>query len=187
MSATGYATRLSVGEQWEQDLRAKLEAEGLQVIPLADKTLEAHQALSALREPGETARFIRYMPDGAAVEVERQDAYFFDAKAGNSIEKDAYLAYLAFAGERRRCDIYVRRPSGDVYRVPARKLVLIPAEVSVAPFPPDRQMPIEDGWLAPRRWPREKYLRWKAGNQQASGTAFRYIDFAALGQYRLGK
>jgi hypothetical protein len=137
-----------------------------------------------MESPDATARFLRYMPDGFAVHVGKEQGYFFDAKIGRSIEKDAYLAYMAFAGEDRRVYVCVKW-SGAVYWIPVRSLSFMDSADYVEQFSPEKRMPIdEDGWIAPRLWPRPKYMGWKMMHPAASGTAFRYLDFLAMTQYR---
>ena len=69
-----------------------------------------------MKNPDPTARFLRYMPDGFAVREESEEAFFFDAKSGPTIEKDAYLAYQAFAGSDRRSWSSVVMGNGHLLR-----------------------------------------------------------------------
>jgi len=135
-------------------------------------------------DPDATIRFLRYMPDGFAVHAGTQQGWFVDAKVGRSIEKDAYLVYTAFAGDDRNVCVYVK--SGmDVYVVSARDLRFLDSSEYVGRFSPDDRMPIDEaGWIAPRLWPRQKYLMWKRNHPEASGTAFKYLDLDSMASHR---
>jgi len=181
-----FAGRLGPHEDWAQQVFAHIEAHGWQVVPLGAERVapDASKVLSAMRNPDATARFVRYMPDGFAIHRQKEKAFFFDAKVGRSIEKDAYIAYLAFAGKDRSVYVCLKNES-IVYWVPIKAIAFYDSEEYVSRFPPDRRMPIdEDGWIAPRLWLPSKYHNWKQQHPSASGTAFRYVDFGRLVAYR---
>lgn len=185
---SGFAYRLKRGEEWAAEVVRFIEEQGWKTVPLGAENVapEAHRLLSFMKNPDPTARFLRYMPDGFAVKEEGEEAFFFDAKSGPTIEKNAYLAYQAFAGNDRRVFVFIRN-GDDTYCVPIRKLKFLDSWDCVRSFPPDRQMPVdEDGWIAPRLWPEAKYLAWKRRNPHASGTPFRYFDLGAMSKYKMG-
>src|SRR5690606_30914853 len=138
--------------------------------------------LSMMKNPDPTARFLRYMPDGFAVREESEEAFFFDAKFGETIEKDAYLAYRTFAGSDRRGFVFIRHLR-NTYCVPVIDLRCQDAGEVARRYP--RPLAVdEDGWIAPRLLPRDEYLQWKSRSPQASGTSFRYFDRRAMRNYR---
>lgn len=183
-----FKDRLTIAERWSNECIEDLSASGWLVVPMGAENVapEVQNALSMMRNPDATARFVRYMPDGFAVMVESEEAMFYDAKCGKSIEKDAYIAYMAFAGDNRR--VYVRIKNGkDKYNVPVRKLMFLNSHKEVEKYPVHLQMPIdEDGWIAPRLWCPEKYNKWKYRYSTASGTPFKYFDFDAISEFKEG-
>jgi len=181
-----FDARLGPHEEWAQEVFAHIEAHGWQVVPLGAERVapDVSKVLSAMQNPDATARFVRYMPDGFAIHTGKEQAWFFDAKVGRSIEKDAYEAYMAFAGDERRVYVCIRWQLA-VYWVSVRNIAFLDSREVVGGFREDHRMPIDDEeWIAPRLWPRAKYLRWKLSHPGASGTAFRYLDFAAMEAYR---
>ena len=183
----GFAYRLKRGEEWAAEVVKIIEQRGWKTVPLGAENVapEVHHLLSMMKNPDPTARFLRYMPDGFAVREESEEAFFFDAKSGPTIEKDAYLAYQAFAGSDRRVFVFVRH-LGNTYCVPVNDLRLQDSREVVRRYP--RPLPVdEDGWIAPRLLPRDEYLRWKSRNPQASGTPFRYFDLGAMSRYKMGR
>ncbi len=180
----GFAYRLKRGEEWAAEVVKIIEQRGWKTVPLGVENVasEVHRLLSMMKNPDPTARFLRYMPDGFAVREESEEAFFFDAKSGETIEKDAYLAYRALAGSDRRVFVFIRH-LGNTYCVPVNDLRFKDSWEVVRRYP--RPLPVdEDGWIAPRLLPRDEYLRWKSRNPQASGTSFRYFDLPAMRKYR---
>ncbi len=144
---------------------------------------DIHKALSGMKNPDPTASFVRYLPDGFAVDVDGEQAFFFDAKAGSNIQKEAYEAYMAFAGENRRVYVFIET-GGKAYCVPVRELKFLNSYEVVADY--QTPLPVDgDGWIAPRLLPLAEYLDWKMKYPQASGTPYRRFDFAAMSDYRL--
>ena len=181
-----FEKRLAPHEEWAAKVFAHIAAQGWRTVPLGAERIApgVQKALSAMQSPDPTARFVRYMPDGFAVNIGAEKAYFFDAKCGRTIEKDAFQAYKAFAGDDRSVFVCIRWQE-TIYWIPVRAIVFLDSIGVVSEFAIDHRMPIdEDDWIAPRLWPREKYIQWKYRHPGASGTAFRYVDFEAMAQYR---
>ena len=178
--------RLPYAKEWEVQNRQEIQAQGWQVVPMGAENVapDVQKALSFMENPDSTARFVKYMPDGFAVNIEGETAYFFDSKRGKSIEKDAYIAYIAFAGEDRKMFVMIKTDNGKIYDVPVSELKFLCSHKYVSKFPEHRRMPIDDdGWIAPRLWPDDKYLVWKAKCKNASGTPFKYFDFNKMQQF----
>lgn len=179
--------RLPYAEQWQDECIERMKSDGWEVVPMGAENVapSVQQALSMMANPDATARFVRYMPDGFAVKVEEETAIFFDAKRGKSIEKDAYIAYLAFAGDNRNVYIMIKSENGAVYRVPVKGLKFLCSREYVAKFTEYNRIPVDDdGWIAPRLWPEDRYREWKRRYQTASGTPFKYFDFKQMEMYR---
>ena len=179
--------RLPYAEEWQNECIERMKSDGWEVVPMGAENVapSVQQALSMMANPDATARFVRYMPDGFAVKIEDETAVFFDAKRGRSIEKDAYIAYLAFAGDDRNVHIMIKSDNGDIYYVPVRGLKFLCSHEYVSKFPENKRMPIdEDGWIAPRLWLEDKYQGWKQRYKMASGTPFKYFDFGNMEEYR---
>ena len=174
--------RLAPHEEWARLVFEHITQRGWSVVPMGAQVLAPQVAamLSAMEQPDPTAAFVRYMPDGFAVHLGKQTTFFFDAKVGKTIEKAAYIVYQAFAGEDRAVFVCLKHRE-CVYWVPIRDLAFLDSQVYVGRFPEQRRMPVDDeGWIAPRLWPRWKYLEWKQQHPEASGTPFRYFDFPAM-------
>jgi len=90
------------------------------------------------------------MPDGFAVKEEGEEAFFFDAKSGPTIEKDPPTSRIRRSLATTAGVFVFIRNGDDTYCVPIRKLKFLDSWDCVRSFPPDRQMPVdEDGWIAP--------------------------------------
>ncbi len=182
-----FEKRLQKGNEWAEKVQQIIEGRGWKTVPMGAENLapDIHKALSGMKNPDPTASFVRYLPDGFAVNVGKEQAFFFDAKAGNSIQKEAYEAYLAFAGKNRRVFVFIEA-GGKTYCVPVQELKFQNSHEVVAGYP--MPLPVDgDGWIAPRLLPFGHYLSWKNRFPQASGTPYRRFDLVAMAEYRIGK
>jgi hypothetical protein len=183
-----FEQRLAKGNVWLEEVKQLLERRGLRTVLIGAEHVapEVHKALSDMRNPDATAMFVRYLPDGFAVNIGTEEAFFFDAKAGKTIEKKAYETYLDFAGKDRKVFIFIRNSKGETYCVPVRELRFRNSQEVVAKY--NFQLPIDEGgWIAPRLLNEEDYRRWKKRHPEASGTPYRYFDFDAMKQYKIGR
>lgn len=184
---SGFEQRLERGNIWADEVRRIVEAKGWLTVPIGAENLtpKVSAALSRMKNPDVTVSFIRYLPDGFAINVGLEQAFFFDAKVGKSIQKEAYEVYLAFANRSRKMFLFIHA-EGCNYCIPVQKLCFLDSQKYVNRFPLNQQLPVDDeGWIAPRLWPQSKYLDWKARNPNASGTPFRYFDLEAMKKFKL--
>jgi hypothetical protein len=179
----GFANRLSRGVEFQNEVQEIVKRNGWEFVPMGAENIapNVHRMMSKMENPDNTVRFVRYMPDGFAVHPEKEEAFFLDCKHSDTIEKDAYINYLTYAGEDRRVYVFIKSQD-QVYCVPLKKLQFQDSHEVVRKYP--NPMPVDsEGWIAPREWPDEKYLAWKSRYRSASGTAYKYIDFERLEKY----
>ncbi len=184
---SGWEQRRGRGEKFQEEVKGMLKSQGKLIVPMgAEKVApRVQEMLRKIENPDNTARFFRYTPDGFAVDVESGEAFFYDCKDGRAIEKEAFENYVAYAGEDRSVFVFIKHGE-KTYQVPLRGLSLLDSWEEVGRYCEEKRMPIdEDGWIAPRLWPKWKYDEWKANHQGASGTPFRYFDFKKMEQFVL--
>jgi hypothetical protein len=183
MMSEAFLYRLALGDAWSKEVKSTLECDkDLIVVPMGAENVvpQIQNIISSMKHPDETIKFIRFFPDGYVINPDEESAFFYDAKYGTTIEKDAYKTYLAFSSFNRRLLIFIKNIS-RVYCVPLNKMIFQDSEEYVSHFPKEKQLPIDkEGWIAPRKLPQEKYDEWKWRNINASGTPFKYFDFSAM-------
>lgn len=182
MGTNRFQKALIKAKKWEIEVKKYLTKHGWIVVPMGAENIlpEVQEAIKRMKKPDGTAKFIKYLPDGFAINVKKEKAFFYDAKNSKSIEKEAYLTYMIFAGKNRNFYLFIKADY-YVYIVPIRKLYLKqPKIINEYSLPID-----DDGWASPRLWPSEKYLDWKRKYPSASGTAFKYFDFEKMANYKI--
>ncbi|MFW9989887.1 MAG: hypothetical protein ACFFC3_14645 [Candidatus Odinarchaeota archaeon] len=180
-----FESRSKIGNMWSKKVFEIIKNKGLHVVSMGAENIvpEVHTILSFMKNPDNTSKFVRYMPDGFAIDEKKETAFFYDAKNGKAIEKDAYLTYLTFAADNRRLYIFIQNDA-DKYCVPIDKLAFIDSYSEVSKYSLEMQLPIDDdGWIAPRLLPENKYLKWKYSHSDKSGTPYKYFDFDAMKKY----
>lgn len=175
-----FAQRIEAGEAFQEQLMSLLSKRGDVASVCANGTEHTHPDFVSLLRSNNTraSKFVRFAPDGVYMKKDGEVIHF-DAKAGKSIEKDAYEAYMALRGLGCRLLLFVKTGEGEMYFQDIEKVVLIDGEVTVSPFPANRRFPVEDGWICPRK---------KAGTTGAgngSGTPYREIDFSSMKRFQL--
>ncbi len=183
----GWEQRKGKGDKFQEEVKEILEFQKMLIVPMgAEKVApEVQEQLWKMENPDSTARFFRYTPDGFAVDVENGVSFFYDCKDGRTIEKEAFKNYIVYAGEDRNVFVFIRH-GGKTYRVPLRCLAFLDSNNEVGRYSEEKRMPVDnDGWIAPRLWPKWKYDAWKASHLGASGTPFRYFDFQKMEQFVL--
>ncbi len=182
METNRFQKVLVKAKRWETEVNQHLTKRGWIVVPMGTENIlpKVQKAIINMKDPDETANFIKYLPDGFAVNIEKEKAFFYDAKNGKSIQKEAYQTYMMFAGKNRNFYLFIKNES-YVYIVPIRKICLKPPKIIN-----EYSLPIDDdGWASPRLWSTEKYLAWKNKHPYASGTAFKYFDFEKMENYKI--
>jgi hypothetical protein len=179
--------RLALGDIWAKEIKTILDNDkDLIIVPMGlENVLSNHYSiLSSMKEPSSTIKFIRFFPDGYAINLKEEDAFFYDAKFGQTIEKDAFNTYCVFVGHDRRMVIFIKNYS-KIYCVPLQKIKFQNSEEKTSQYK-HLKLPVDnEGWIAPRLLPEEKYKDWKLKNPLASGTPYKYFDFRAMEKYEI--
>lgn len=129
------------------------------------------------RSTDQTSLAVRYQPDGVACIGNTPRSFYVEAKAGNSIEREAWIQYgkLTAAGN---IVVIVFNVGGKAFNF-YENIKLLDGQETVNKFPADKRFPVIDGWVYPRlseRWNGDvKYTA-----QQASGTPYREVDTGSL-------
>jgi thiamine pyrophosphate-dependent acetolactate synthase large subunit-like protein len=128
------------------------------------------EALRRLNSPA--AHFVRYAPDG--VYLAGSQVVHFDAKAGRTIEKNAYHVYMAHKNAGCKVILFVRY-NGRTYWQWIEKIRFQDSWEVAAKFPQGRRFAIdEDGWFLPRQSNRNHVKK------DMSGTPFKYLDLGSF-------
>jgi len=131
--------------------------------------------VSRLRHSSDqTSLAIRYQPDGVICFGNVPQSCYAEAKAGTTIEKDAYLQYQKLANNGNLVIIIFEgfNSSWNFFD----EIKLVPANVTVSRY--STRFPIEDSWITPRKSPRWQAI--SARKPNASGTPYREVDSSSL-------
>lgn len=183
--SSAFEMRCSRGMLWDDEVDANLKQCGYDIgrynIENVAMHFKSHPNYAGCDNP--SIRFVRYFPDGVAADFNANVAFFWDAKMGTSIERDAYDTYLEFAESGRELYLFIKSENSQ-YCVPIEKVEFKDSYLYVSQFHEKNQMPIDpDGWIAPRMWPEQRYLDWKFKHPEASGTPFKYFSFGKMGEW----
>lgn len=188
--SNAFQTRCNAGMLWDDEVSQQLSSSGYEIgrynIENTAKHFIENPNYSFADNP--SIKFIRYFPDGIASDFNINHAFFWDAKLGISIEKNAYDTYCEIGDSGREFYLFIKTVSTNsyFYCVPISAVEFKNSAKYVSQFSIQNQMPVdENGWIAPRLWPEERYLSWKFKHPEASGTPFRYFDFDAMKQWVL--
>jgi hypothetical protein len=102
--------------------------------------------------------------------------FYVEAKAAKTIEKSAWEQYWKLVAAGNMLIIVFEKIRWGWNFL--EEIELIPAEKTIASFPPERRFPVVDGWITPRI--SDRWNRIRQQNPQASGTPYRFIDEASL-------
>jgi hypothetical protein len=138
-----------------------------------------------------TSQYFRYHPDGFYIATKDQKSVYFDAKDSKAIEKDAFQIYELMMKMGLTVILCIKvlediphskSQYTRVYQIPIQNVKLISGIKSVSEYPNPLPVDIDD-WIAPRLLSKEAYIDWKNQHSLASGTPFRYFDFANMKEY----
>lgn len=177
-----FQMRCAAGMLWDDEVSSHLSSQGYEIARHNVENTAPHFAKypNYATSDNPSIRFVRYFPDGVAADFKNNVAFFWDAKNGNSIEKNAYETYLEFGANGREFFLFIKYDH-NIYCVPLGEVKFFNSFQYVSRFPEYTRMPVDDGgWIAPRLWPEKKYLQWKYKNPEASGTPYRYFDFGDM-------
>lgn len=175
---TGFEARLEKATEFEDRVVALLRACPWVIDVAKNGTEHTHPAFTEqLRQnPTWSAKLIRYAPDGVLLH-KTERVYYFEAKRGDSLEKDAYEVYTAHQGRDIGVLIFFEI-DGKVYYQHLQKIRFRDSAAVVEQFPPLRRFPVIDGWICPRAKPGFRSLG------AMSGTPYRYVDVRSLKPWR---
>lgn len=175
--------RLEYGTAWDNEVASKLKESKYEIARYGIEHVGNHFTKNSayFKCENPSIRFARYFPDGLAADFSHDVAFFWDAKIGASIERDAYETYCGIAGNSREFYLFIKEKQySKKYCVPLTAVEFLDSMGYVSKFSEQNQMPVVDGWIAPRAWPEDKYLKWKLNHPEASGTPFKYFNFALM-------
>jgi hypothetical protein len=118
----------------------------------------------------EAAKFIRFAPDGVAL-PKSGTVFHWEAKCSRYIERDAYESYCRHEQAGCRVLLFLSVQSG-VYFNWVSELTFVDSQLVVGAYSPQRQFPVIDGWIYPRRAHNAGELLF------GSGTPFREVDLS---------
>jgi hypothetical protein len=174
--------RTQKAEQYFQEIAQLFSSRGYKVVKTGVEVNYSHTHPDLMKLDNDlTAKYFRYHPDGFYIAEKFHQAVYFDAKASDSIEKDAYLIYQKMHSIGLRVLVCIKNKKNEQYHVPIQKICLVSGLETAKrnPLPLD-----EDGWLAPRLLSPVKYQEWK-NKCRGSGTSYRYFDFAQMQKFKL--
>lgn len=172
---SGFGARIQGAQEFERVLDEMLRRHP-RVVDLAKNGTEHTHAsfVERLRTNSSPAsKFVRYAPDGVVL-LSDNTVWHYEAKRGNSLERDAYEVYKAYAAGG--CTVMLFFLIGSqVFFQRVEMVRFLDSREEVAKFEEHRRFPVdEDNWICPRL---------KAGfrpTDRMSGTPFRYVDPASL-------
>ena len=181
-----FQTRLARGMEWDDEVSSCLSSQGYAIgrynIENTAHHFTKHPGYATANNP--SIRFVRHFPDGVASDFTNNIAFFWDAKVGKTIEKDAYETYLEVGNNGREFYLFINSVAGK-FCVPIDYVSFVDSHDFVSKFKDSMRMPVDDdGWIAPRMWPEDKYRNWKRFHPSASGTPFRYFNFDRMDRWR---
>lgn len=182
----GFNDRVVIGTQWDNDISKNLKTIGFKIgrynieNVAPDFSSDPHYANS----DNPSILFARHFPDGIATDFKNNVSFFWDAKNGGSIEKNAYLTYCNLAKNGVKIILFIKNYT-DYYCIPIESVVFCDSTEYVSKFSEEKRIPVEDGWICPRQLPEKRYIEWKKRCPNASGTPFKYVDFKKLKSYKI--
>jgi hypothetical protein len=183
----GFKDRTTKGDAYFKTIDQFFSSHGYIVVKtgIEEHYSRAHPDLLKLPQDL-TSKYFRYHPDGFYIATKENKSVYFDAKASDFIEKDAYLIYQLMMTMGLNVLICIQNRRGQEFHVPMTALILISGKESIKPF--KYKLPLDsDDWIAPRLLSKPEYLKWKEKNPMASGTPYQYFNFEAMKQYQLQK
>lgn len=185
--SSAFQMRCASGMVWDEEVSTQLSSVGYEIGRYNIENTAKHftQNPHYANSDNPSIRFVRYFPDGIASDFKNNCAFFWDAKIGTSIERNAYETYLEFNVNGREFYLFIKNGT-SIYCTPLLEVCFLNSYTYVSQFREKNRMPIDDdGWIAPRLWNEAKYLNWKYTHPNASGTPFRYFDFDSMKNWRI--
>jgi hypothetical protein len=178
-----FETRCKIGMEWDNEVSSHLNSAGYEIGRYNIENIAPHftTATGYANANNPSIRFVRYFPDGIASDFKNDVAFFWDAKIGRSIEKDAYETYCEFGKTGREFYLFIK--SGAIlYCVPIDNVKFLDSLQFVSGY--SFKLPVDsDGWIAPRLLSESTYKRWKYKSPNASGTPYRMFDFNKMREW----
>jgi hypothetical protein len=186
MAECGFGTRKAIADAFSTAVETEFRRLGFTVaINGAEHTHPAFVG-NLHRSTDQTSLAIRFAPDGIASVGDVPRSFYWEAKAGMSVERTAWEQYQKLVNNGNVVIVIFGSAT-----VPAtawrwglvQEIRLIPADVTVERFAPHLRFPIRDGWITPRG-----SIRWedvRNGKPQASGTPYREVDSTSLCEWRV--
>lgn len=168
-----FYSRLKPGEEFESELFEMLKNNNKIISIAKNGTEHTHpEFVNLIRQINtEVSKFIRFAPDGVML-FKDSSIIHYDAKASNSIEKDAYEVYIKYKNSGCKIILFVKF-KGLIYWQWIEKVNFIDSHKEVAKY--TRKFPIDnDGWICPRG-----HNTWYYGKKM-SGTPYKYFDFSSF-------
>lgn len=171
-----FDTRLDMGVQFEEEVQWYLSHRDKIIksfrIGLEHTLMELMCAIKNRTDA--VSMFLRFTPDGVAIPVD-DDAFFWEAKAGVTIERNAYENYMKLS--EIGCDVLLFIHTGDhVMTCRVSSMTFISSDIVVGRYASDKRFPIVDGWITPELADNTDDLR------VGSKKAYREIDLSSCRQ-----
>lgn len=140
-----------------------------------------------------TSMFIRFQPDGVAHIGKVPRSFYFEVKASQTIEKNAYDQYMKLAsignvvvlffGIQKDGHITFRWAFVEDIKFQNSERVL---ECYKQKNSRQQDIPIKNNWFCPRLLPEDQYNSWK-WQHKSSGTPYASVDFYYLKEIKFFK
>lgn len=166
--------RVSYAQIYEDETKEYFESLGYRVFNFGAEHMHPVLQYALIESNDATSLFFKHLPDFAYFDGETLVLY--DAKLGGSINREAYLAYMNLFKIGCTVLICVRNKKDEEYHVPVQDLKLL--------YGRSMYIPIINGWYCPREMDSLEYMAWQS-RTRGSGAAYRYIDFEAIGDYKI--
>lgn len=178
-----FETRCKLGMEWDNEVSKHLNSTGYEIGRYNIENAAPHftSIPGYAYSSNSSIRFVRYFPDGIAADFKNNIAFFWDAKIGRSIEKDAYETYCEFGKNGREFFLFVKNEM-RIYCIPIEHVEFLNSLKFVSRF--SFKLPVDsDGWIAPRLLPESKYKMWKYRSPNASGTPYKMFNFERMDRW----
>ena len=161
-----FADRYKPAKQFEHQVESYLARSGFAVVKNGSEHTCPDFAEKIRNDHSTAAKLIRYAPDGLALIDGR--VTHWEAKASDSIEKDAYLHYKTLALIGANMLLFFKSEAG-VYCQWIELIRFLDSTEIVNKYPKKSRYPVDpDGWICP------------PNRNSGSGTPYKKIDFDSL-------
>jgi len=161
-----FESRLQTGVEFEEQVVSYLESHNFTVTRYGSEYTDKDIANQIRSSSSPEALVLRYKPDGIA--LKNMDLFFWEAKNGMNIEKNAYEQYIKIEQQGSKVIVF-SKSNNSVYCATIGKIKFLDSNEIVNRFPENRRLPVVDGWITPRLG--------HGTNGKGSGTPYKQIDY----------